>query len=136
MPGISTVQLSTMLAKRTLSSYLDKIDSGADISDRECIRANASVGFLNDDEYGRDRLKKYFPQFDEKIKVTGMNSEINHKDYPNVQNSGFCGGCRSNCSLTNPNCPTGMERAGWSAEAIEKAMIERAVPINKGSHIS
>ena len=76
MPGISTVQLSTMLAKRTLSSYLDKIDSGADISDRECIRANASVGFLNDDEYGRDRLKKYFPQFDEKIKVTGMNSEI------------------------------------------------------------
>ena len=46
-----------------------------------------------------------------------------------VQNTGFCGGCRSNCPLSNPNCPTGMERAGWSSEEIEKAMVERAVPI-------
>ena len=45
------------------------------------------------------------------------------------QNTGFCGGCRSNCPLSDPNCPTGMERAGWSSEEIEKAMIERAVPI-------
>jgi len=45
------------------------------------------------------------------------------------QNTGFCGGCHSNCPLSNPNCPTGMERAGWSSEEIEKAMIERAVPI-------
>jgi hypothetical protein len=44
-------------------------------------------------------------------------------------NTGFCGGCRSNCPLSDPNCPTGMERAGWSSEEIEKAMIERAVPI-------
>lgn len=45
------------------------------------------------------------------------------------QVSGFCEGCRSNCSLSSPNCPTGMERAGWSSEEIEKAMAERAVPI-------
>ena len=45
--------------------------------------------------------------------------------------SGFCGGCRSNCPLSNPNCPTGMGRAGWSSEEIEKAMAERAVPIKR-----
>ena len=32
------------------------------------------------------------------------------------QTTGFCGGCRSNCPLSAPNCPTGMERAGWSSE--------------------
>ena len=50
------------------------------------------------------------------------------------QTLGFCGGCRSNCSLSNPNCPTGMERAGWSSEEIEKAIAERAVPINKSAN--
>lgn len=50
------------------------------------------------------------------------------------RSSGFCGGCRSNCSLSNPNCPTGMERAGWSSEEIERAMAERAVPIKKGGN--
>ena len=58
-------------------------------------------------------------------------SKNNHSEEQN-QNAGFCGGCRSNCPLTNPNCPTGMERAGWSSEEIERAMVERAVPINKG----
>ena len=47
------------------------------------------------------------------------------------QVQGFCGGCRSNCPLSSPNCPTGMERAGWSMEEIEKAMAERALPIKK-----
>ncbi len=47
------------------------------------------------------------------------------------QVQGFCGGCRSNCPLSSPNCPTGMERAGWSMEEIEKAMAGRAVPIRK-----
>ena len=59
-----------------------------------------------------------------------MNIEINHNN-SKEQKSGFCGGCRSNCPLSDPNCPTGMERAGWSAEEIERAMIERAVLINK-----
>ena len=49
------------------------------------------------------------------------------------ENAGFCGGCRSNCPLSAPNCPTGMERAGWSSEEIEKAMAERAVPIKRHS---
>ena len=63
-----------------------------------------------------------------------MNKEISQNNHSEgqKQNAGFCGGCRSNCPLTNPNCPTGMERAGWSSEEIERAMIERAVPINKG----
>ena len=63
-----------------------------------------------------------------------MNKEISHNNHSEEQkqNTGFCGGCRSNCPLTNPNCSTGMERAGWSSEDIERAMIERAVPINKG----
>ena len=47
------------------------------------------------------------------------------------QVSGFCGGCRSNCPLSNPICRTGMESAGWSSEEIEKAIAQRAVPINK-----
>ena len=40
------------------------------------------------------------------------------------ETTGFCGGCRSNCPLSAPNCPTGM---------IEKAMAERAVPIKRHS---
>ena len=36
-------------------------------------------------------------------------------------------------NLSAPNCPTGMERAGWSSEEIEKAMAERAVPIKRHS---
>lgn len=55
----------------------------------------------------------------------------NNTDKNTGEVPGFCGGCRSNCPLSNPNCPTGMERAGWSSEEIEKAMAERAVPINK-----
>ena len=58
-----------------------------------------------------------------------MSREINQNNQSTQQNTGYCGGCRSNCPLSNPNCPTGMERAGWSTEEIEKAMIERAVPI-------
>ena len=63
-----------------------------------------------------------------------MNTEISQNNHSKEQeqNTGFCGGCRSSCPLTNPNCPTGMERAGWSPEEIESAMAERAVPINKG----
>ena len=58
-----------------------------------------------------------------------MNKDIdrNRAEQP----TGFCGGCRSNCPLSAPNCPTGMERAGWSAEEIEEAMAERAVPIKR-----
>lgn len=62
-----------------------------------------------------------------------MNNENNKDFLVKNQNIGFCDGCRSNCPLTSPNCPTGMERAGWSSEEIEKAMVLRAVPINKGS---
>jgi hypothetical protein len=59
-------------------------------------------------------------------------------DQVNQQNTekpaaGFCGGCRSNCPLSDPNCPTGMERAGWTMEEIERAMAQRAVPIRKGN---
>ena len=62
-----------------------------------------------------------------------MNKEISQNNHSEEQkqNAGFCGGCRSNCPLTNPNCSTGVERAGWSSEEIERAMIERTVPINK-----
>ena len=56
--------------------------------------------------------------------------KVNDQNTEN-KTSGFCGGCRSNCRLSDPNCPTGMERAGWSSEEIEKAIAERAVPINK-----
>ena len=59
-----------------------------------------------------------------------MNKNTDHQSAE--QTAGFCGGCRSNCPLSAPNCPTGMERAGWSPDEIEKAMIERAVPIKKG----
>ncbi len=61
------------------------------------------------------------------LKEMTMGSEINPNSEEKIY--GFCGGCRSNCSLSSPNCPTGMERAGWSSEEIEKAMAERAVPI-------
>ena len=60
-----------------------------------------------------------------------MDKDINKNT--EEQTTGFCGGCRSNCPLSAPNCPTGMERAGWSSEEIEKAMAERAVPIKRHS---
>ena len=60
-----------------------------------------------------------------------MDKDINKSN--TEQTTGFCGGCRSNCPLSAPNCPTGMERAGWISEEIEKAMAERAVPIKRHS---
>ena len=53
-----------------------------------------------------------------------MNKEISQNNHSEEQkqNAGFCGGCRSNCPLTNPNCSTGMERAGWSSEEIERGV--------------
>lgn len=68
VPGISAKQLSTFLAKRSLSTYLEKTEEKAEISDQEYLRADAAVGFLHDVEYGRNRLEKYFPKFDDDMK--------------------------------------------------------------------
>ena len=69
-------------------------------------------------------MRKY-----KEFKEMAMDREMSQNTEEQI--SGFCGGCRSNCSLSSPNCPTGMERAGWSSEEIEKAMAERAVPIKR-----
>ena len=46
------------------------------------------------------------------------------------QTTGFCGGCRSNCPLSAPNCPTGMERAGWSSEEMRRRWLSGQCPSN------
>ncbi|MCR5501674.1 MAG: DUF4153 domain-containing protein [Lachnospiraceae bacterium] len=68
IPGISAKSLSTIIAKQTLSDYLEKLDSNGAIPEKEYIRADAAAGFLQDSEYGRERLKKYFPQFSEEMR--------------------------------------------------------------------
>jgi len=65
VPGINAKSLSVSTAKRTLSSYIRNTEAGIVISDKEIIRANAAYGFLKDGEFGKDRLAKYFPSFDE-----------------------------------------------------------------------
>ncbi len=67
IPGINSRALSTILAKHQLASYLDKATSG-NVSDREYMRANAAYGFLSDDDFGKDRLEKYFPDLDKDTK--------------------------------------------------------------------
>lgn len=63
-PGINSRALSTSLARHRLASYIDKVAAKADISPEEYLRTNAAVGFLSDDDFGRDRLAKYFPAMD------------------------------------------------------------------------
>ncbi len=64
-PGISGRSLSLNLARRTLDSYLDKAASGATISDREYVRANAAYGFLRDNDFGKGRIERYFTAIDD-----------------------------------------------------------------------
>lgn len=65
VPGVNARSFSTAMAKRALSNYLDKASASAAISDREYTRANAAMGFLRDDDFGKERLEKYFPGLDE-----------------------------------------------------------------------
>lgn len=74
---INAKSLSTFMAKRTLSTYLDRIESENDISDTLYMRADAAVGFLLDSEYGKGRLAAFFPMIDDNVRETlreGSNS--------------------------------------------------------------
>ena len=64
LPGISGRSLSTSLARHTLRSYMDSSSASLPISDREYIRANAAYGFLKDNDFGKDRIEKYFTALD------------------------------------------------------------------------
>ncbi len=64
-PGLSGRGLSTAIAKHRLSSYLDKRAANEPIADREYVRINAAYGFLKDEDFGKDRLVKYFPSLTE-----------------------------------------------------------------------
>ena len=72
LPGTGARSVSTLAARRTLSSFLAK--SQGDISDNEYIHANAAYGFLSDSDYGMGRLAKYFPELD-----SGVVSELKSK---------------------------------------------------------
>ncbi|MCR5475103.1 MAG: DUF4153 domain-containing protein [Lachnospiraceae bacterium] len=63
-PGINSRALSTTLAKHTLSAYLEKLEAGGTFTDREYTRANAAAGYLSDDDFGKDRLRRYFSGMD------------------------------------------------------------------------
>ena len=39
--------------------------------------------------------------------------------------NGYCYGCGRHCPLSDPHCPTGMEKAGWTQEQIEAAKAAR-----------
>ena len=56
LPGIGAKPLSTNMAKRSLSSYLEKAQEGLPITDREYMRANAAYEFLCDSDFGEIRL--------------------------------------------------------------------------------
>lgn len=60
-PGISARSLSTTLARKSLASYIEKSQQGVSISDRTLIRAAAAHDFLAEDDFGKSRLAKYFP---------------------------------------------------------------------------
>ncbi len=65
VPGVNAKSLSTTVAKHRLSSYLEKSSKSIPISDREYVRINAAYGFLKDDDFGGDRLVRYFPDLTE-----------------------------------------------------------------------
>ena len=65
LPGISARPLSDILARHTLSSYLEKMEKGGGISDKTIVRANAAYGYLSENSFGRNRLNKYFPAISE-----------------------------------------------------------------------
>ena len=65
VPGINARSLSTSIAKHNLRSYLKKVQTGESISDKEIIHANASYGFLSDDDFGKGKIERYFSGIDE-----------------------------------------------------------------------
>ena len=66
IPGINARALSMASAKRTLSSYLEKYRSAATITGSEYIHASAAYDLLDDDDFGTDRIRKYFDSMDDK----------------------------------------------------------------------
>lgn len=65
LPGVSARGLSNIIAKYRLSSYLKKTSENVVIPDREYVRINAAYGFLKDEDFGGDRLIRYFPDLTE-----------------------------------------------------------------------
>ncbi|MCR5590587.1 MAG: DUF4153 domain-containing protein [Lachnospiraceae bacterium] len=63
-PGLSAKGLSTMLAKHTLSSYLEKAGDNAAVSGKEYMHASAAYDFLADKGFGDGKIEKYFQGID------------------------------------------------------------------------
>ncbi len=95
MPGVSARSLSTTLARRALSSYIEKSNAGVQMSDREYVRANAAYGFLRGDDFGTGRLQQYFPGFDEdaiaglKEKAIASSKVLNKEERASSKDSGY-----------------------------------------------
>ena len=70
IPGVNAEGLSTALTRHTLASYIKKAGAGSDISDKEYIHANSAYSFLQNSDYGKDRIAKYFPDLDEEMVST------------------------------------------------------------------
>ncbi len=65
VPGINARALSNTFAKRTISSYLEKLAQNVQISDSEYIRTNAAYGFLTDKSFGDGDITARFSNLDD-----------------------------------------------------------------------
>ena len=69
VPGISAKSLSDLLAKHTISSYMEKVENGIGLSDEALLRADAAYDFLSDRGFGSGRATSAFPDLNsEKVK--------------------------------------------------------------------
>ena len=91
IPGVSAEDLSTNIARHTLTSYIKKAEAGSDISDKEYIHANAAYSFLGNINYGKDRVNKYLPDLDEDRVSTlrEMASAASKRESGRDDNSGY-----------------------------------------------
>lgn len=65
IPGINARSLSTSLARRSLASYTESLANNTQLTGKQIVRANAAAGFLLENDFGAERLAKYFPAFDD-----------------------------------------------------------------------
>ena len=70
LPGINARALSAAIAKRTLSSYVDKTGAGIAMSDREYSRAYSAYDFLSDRYFANSKTDTYFKDLGEDAVAT------------------------------------------------------------------
>ncbi len=122
-PGISGKGLSNFVARQRMSSYLKKSSAGIAIPDREYVRINAAYGFLKDEEFGGDRLVRYFPDLTEDT-VADMKSLTREADK------------RINNRISNNEDTALHSRYGWFETSLNELGDNDSLDISGYNHIS